>query len=227
MALDQPMVERLMAYDGTNRNLFLVDEMLPAARLWSRLSASRAERSALEADLWRIMGGIGGPLSGLWMALLAGAFMGGLHVLSRYHPFTKRCMKCGRPVCLRCNRELRAETHCSQCFYVFLQRGAVDPQLRAEKEQNVKRYRHRLDLLARALTVVAMGSGHLFEGLVIRGLLLFTVYLFVVLNALFPLGFLRDSVAIVAITPMPRVAALAVLFVLAYAAALIDILRGR
>lgn len=82
------------------------------------------------------------------------------------------CPRCGDPACTRCDDTPDPEV-CAQCYHVFQGSSLnMDRSLKARKEDSIRRYRARRNVLRRLLSLIAAGTGHLLVGASIRGVLL-------------------------------------------------------
>ena len=155
---DKPLMNRLLLSPGLPRS-----ELAALAEVPGR--AARVQSQAAAA----LLGGLGAsygtfvPLA-VALGLVAFGFLRGGRGVSH------ACDKCGRPVCRRCDPQLRAGSQfCPQCVNVFARRGVVPPLLKVNKEMEVRRHRTRSSRIAYALGAVCGGLGHVFSGAALRG----------------------------------------------------------
>jgi tetratricopeptide (TPR) repeat protein len=161
--------------DDFSANRYLVDVPVPEAKIAALVALDggpEAVRVAVEALL-------AGPLPlGAW-PWAAGSLLAALAALTlaarRIAP-ARRCERCGRPACGRCDGA--TGTACGQCVNVFERRGVVDPRDRLRKEREVRRTAALTRLTARALAVLGGGAGHVITGAPVRGALLMGGILF-------------------------------------------------
>ena len=180
LELDRSLVEAHMSGDDLRANRYLIDSWLP----WSEIAgagASGAEAGVRTQAAERLLG----PLAVSWQ-LGGGAVLLLLLALSlakrRLRP-SSQCVKCGRPVCGRCDLELPGEGLCGQCVNVFIRRAVADPPARIRKEARVKAYQAFRVQTVRALSIVVSGAGHLATGRPLLGFAILWTAAFLALNA--------------------------------------------
>jgi tetratricopeptide (TPR) repeat protein len=103
---------------------------------------------------------------------LAGLFiLPGLGLVPR-RSSARRCQRCGRPYCRRCQSVGKHPDVCSQCLHLFILRDGVAPGVRQRKMQDVARHARRLWIGARIVSLVLPGGGHILGGRLISGAIL-------------------------------------------------------
>ena len=95
--------------------------------------------------------------------LLAALLLPGIGLAPRSGA-ARRCRRCGRPYCRRCQVTTKHPDVCSQCMHLFILRDGVAPGVKTRKMAEVARYRRRVWLGARILSLALPGSGHLLGG---------------------------------------------------------------
>ena len=131
----------------TEQQLFEAD--VETAALWSRMF------DVDSGELWGVANGLWSRVGGrtpLWsITVLSVIAMGFAFVLARRQKgLSTACPKCGTPA----NRTAYG-TLCEQCTSVFLTAVAVEPRLRAKKENEVRTYQRRRRLTERLTSLVA------------------------------------------------------------------------
>ncbi len=107
-----------------------------------------------------------------------------------------RCGICGGVGCLRCRRELCALDICEECLYIRIKGSFVDAKdlwFRQRRIQDAAAARARA---GRLLSLFLPGTGHLFQGRALAGLLLMALFSLTLTNALFPTVFVPDWVGL-------------------------------
>jgi tetratricopeptide (TPR) repeat protein len=155
--LDRRLAER----QSDHRANFIVADVLLTARELAPLAEDRTLGDAVAQQLRQpLFGALSDELATIATVLL-GVLLWGLAGLGRYLRPCSECMRCGRPVCFRCDRDTLGGRACGQCLNVFTKKGLVDAQTRARKEAQVRDFQGRWEWARRALSLPIAGAGHL------------------------------------------------------------------
>ncbi len=92
--------------------------------------------------------------------------------LSQRGGAARRCRRCGRPFCRRCRVGTKDPDHCSQCVHLYILRDGLAPVIKSRKMDEVTRYRKRVWIGERLLSLPLPGSGHVLGGRPCLGALL-------------------------------------------------------
>ena len=124
--------------------------------------------------------------------LAAVTVLGAVGVLLRSAGASKACMRCGRPVCRRCDPELsRGSVLCQQCVNVFARKNVVGPPVKIRKQIEVAQFRLRMERLSYLFGLLCSGAGHVFSGLPVRGAIHAFIFLFTLSTIVFRQGVVR------------------------------------
>lgn len=115
-----------------------------------------------------------------------------LQLINKSYAFTTVCQKCGGAVCYRCQRSIKDNKLCSQCYYIIVRREGVDPKSKISKMLEIKGYVSRRLFITRFITFLLPGTGHVLKGLTIRGVMFLLLFLILGVNILEPGGFIND-----------------------------------
>lgn len=85
---------------------------------------------------------------------------------------SRPCTRCGRMLCLRCDGPPLEEDICTQCFHAFVENEGVDPRQRAAKEMEILNNHTRRDRRRKLFSRLVPGTGQIFAGETIRGVIL-------------------------------------------------------
>jgi hypothetical protein len=172
---DAAFLQRHGADDDFSANRYLVDVPVAPGRIEALAVGDGTPAAVGDAVLARL----GAPLPRAAWPWVTGAFLALLWlaalVAPRLEP-SRRCERCGRPACLRCDGA--GGPLCGQCVNVYVKRGMVDARDRLRKEAQVRRHQRFTAVVTRSLALVGGGAGHVFHGLAGRGLAVMTVLLF-------------------------------------------------
>jgi tetratricopeptide (TPR) repeat protein len=103
-----------------------------------------------------------GTVAGV-VGLLGALLLPGLGIAPRTSP-ARRCRRCGRPFCRRCSVRTKDPDHCSQCVHLYILRDGLAPNVKNRKMAEVVRYRRRVWVGERVLSLVCPGGGHVLGG---------------------------------------------------------------
>ncbi len=95
-----------------------------------------------------------------------------------------RCRRCGEIFCSRCEKRISREEVCLKCFKTLLKTSELGPKERIERILEIQRYRDNRNQSLKILTLIFPGSGHIYYGWSLYGMLLvlsFTFFLFLAL----------------------------------------------
>jgi tetratricopeptide (TPR) repeat protein len=152
-------------------NRYLVDVPVSAAKIAALAASDPAPatlRASAQVALLRPAAGAVWP----WVAAGLLALLWGLSLAGQRLDPCRRCHRCGRPVCRRCDGATGRA--CGQCVNVYEKRGVVEARDQLRKERQVRRYAAWRRAAARALSLLLGGGGHLVTDAPLRGLLFTT-----------------------------------------------------
>ena len=115
-----------------------------------------------------------------------------LHIINKSYAFTTVCQKCGGAVCYKCQRSIKDNKLCSQCYYIIIRREGVDPKSKIVKMLQIKNYIARRLFMARVMSFILPGTGHILKGMTIRGILFLSLFLIFGVYIIIPNGFIND-----------------------------------
>lgn len=170
--LDSEAVLRFRSTSGQNPNRFVVDETLPLTALWKYAGkkATGTVTMGLSALPPRFM-----PIPGLFMALLF--FIINKRVKNRAY----RCGKCGKILCIHCEKRILWGRMCLQCYRSLVKLDELDAKERIASLLAVYEHRKRRRDFLKVLSFVIPGSSQIYAGNVSYGLLFLWPFLFFML----------------------------------------------
>lgn len=175
--LDAEGVRRWIKMAKTGRARDAVID-IPLPDKWLRAAIGKRDghelREAAET-IWENWGGVGSTGAFPYVGAGVIALMVLLLLLRGKIYISGPCVRCGRPVCRRCNSELPDDTTCGQCFHAFSHKDQVDAKSRIAKEIQIRHYRLRKERLARFITFVLPGVGQMVKDRPLRGALFLAV----------------------------------------------------
>jgi len=175
--------------------------------------------------MWRSWGGLGSTggfpfvAGGFVLLLLL------LQVLKERWQLSLPCVRCGRPVCRRCDSDLPDRNSCGQCFHAFRQREGVDARARIEKEIQIRQRRRRLERLSRLFSFMVPGMGQLLVDKTIRGFTIMVFFSLALMQVLTKGGPMVDTNAVGVALNWSWIAVIGALALVAYTWALLSAFR--
>ncbi len=121
-----------------------------------------------------------------FVAIILFSLMLFLQLLNKSYAFTTVCQKCGGPVCYRCQRTIKDNKLCSQCYYIIVKREGADPKSKITKMLQIKNYVANRVFTTRLISFFLLGAGHILKGLTIRGTVFLLLFLTCAVGLLFP-----------------------------------------
>lgn len=171
--IDDALVTELLAQGNEGRARRLPKDVgYDRREIWKKVFLLRLDegfRSAWTRALQAPATLAGG--TGLALALL----LPGLLIAPRAAP-ARRCRRCGRASCRRCQVVTKHPDHCSQCMHLFILRDGLAPAIKNQKMEQVVRHRRRVWIGERVLSLALPGGGHIMGGRPVFGALLLVVW---------------------------------------------------
>jgi tetratricopeptide (TPR) repeat protein len=202
---------------------------LPLPREWLAFRTNGTHGRQLKqasTHMWQNWGGAGSTDTFPYVGAGVAVFFGLMLLLRGRMYLSSACVRCGRPVCRRCNTELPDNTTCGQCFHAFKHKEQVDAKSRISKEIQIRQYRRRKERIARFITFVLPGVGQFIKDRPLRGALFLTVFCCVVVQVLFRNGVMADPHTLGSGIDWLKLVPLAVLFLGVYVWAILDAFRA-
>ena len=157
-------------------NSYLADEKIPASLFQSRFWSAGEKQGDLEKELRALLYRGWDPRKVLvFYAILGVLTIGAVLILSRLGR-SLACPRCGTIACKHCHRFAQVEGLCSQCYFMFVRKGGIDPQERVIKEFEIQRFGMRRKWLTRIVSLPLLGVGHFIRGKSVRGLVLNLIF---------------------------------------------------
>lgn len=219
-------ISRLRKLSVTRRaNDVVADLELPVAWLTSQRDGHNGRWRNVAGHMWRAWGGVGSvetfPFVGGGLVVLFGLFL----LLRRKMALSNGCVRCGRPVCRRCNSELKDNTLCGQCFHAFVKKDHVDAKSRISKEIQIRQYVRRRETFARGINFVLPGVGQIIKERTLRGGLFLLAFCIVMVQVLLEGGVMRDAQALGAGVDWLKMVPILLVFAGLYAWSVLDVFR--
>jgi len=170
--LDNEAVLRFRSIFGRNPNRFVIDETLPFSVLWeyAQGKATRAFTMGLSILPLRVM-----PVLGLLMAIL-------FFILNKkFKNRAYRCSKCGKILCIHCEKRILWGRMCSQCYLSLVKLDELDAKERIAKLLAVYEHQKRRRDFLKMISFILPGSCQIYAGDMLHGLLYLWPFLFFLL----------------------------------------------
>ncbi len=162
--LDPVAVSRFTSIAGLTPNRFVVDETLSISVLWQYAMAKGNT----------YLGKLGTLISIIAFALICGFYLLDRNVKHRAH----RCKRCGAVFCSRCSRALTWGEMCPNCFNSLIKIDELDSRERIARLLAIYQSQTRRRNVAKVLSLLIPGGGHIYSGRILSGLLWLWPFLF-------------------------------------------------
>lgn len=186
--LDMNAVSQFRAIFARKPNRFVVDESLPELALWNHARSNTTGISTMGMSLlpsWIIPA----------VALLMGITFYGLHTRMKHRAY--RCTRCGRIMCSKCEKHILWGHMCPQCFKSLVKLDELDARERIARILSVYEHKKTQRDIIKMITLFLPGSGFIYGGNILRGMLFLWPFLFFLLiplaNAFFVVGMANFS----------------------------------
>jgi tetratricopeptide (TPR) repeat protein len=186
--LDRDAVSQFRSTFGRKPNRFVIDEILPGSMLWDHAGTKTYSISTMGLSLLP-------PFAMPAVVVLMGILFYAMNTRIKNRAY--RCTRCGRIMCNKCEKHILWGHMCPQCFKSLVKLDELDARERIARILNVYEYKKKQRDIIKFLTFVLPGSGFIYAGNILRGMLFLWPFLFFLLipavNALFIIGMLNFS----------------------------------
>lgn len=181
--LDNNAVSRFREVSGRNPNRFVIDEGLPFSALWKYIEGRTTGISTLGLS----------TVSPLFMPVIAIFMAVFFYILDRQlKSRAHRCNRCGEILCSKCEKHILWGQMCLNCYRSLVKLDELDAKDRISKILTVYNYQKRRRNIIKMISYILPGSGQIFAGNILFGLLFLWTFLFFLLvpimNSVFVVG---------------------------------------
>lgn len=178
--LDSEAVSAYRAIVSWNPNRFVIDEGMPKSVIW--------EYSSKKAPQTTTMGLSTVPL--IFMPAVAIAMIIFFSVFdTRVKNRAYRCNRCGKILCNKCEKHILWGRMCLQCYRSLVKLDELDAKERIARILTVYEHRKKKKDIIKLLSLIIPGSGQIYSGNILYGLLFLWPFLFFfmvpVMNSIF------------------------------------------
>jgi len=167
--LDNDAVLNFRRIAGRNPNRFVVDEGLPVLDLLKYAMGKTPGASTMGLSTVPL---IAMPVMALLMGIL-------FFILNRYFENKAyRCDRCGKILCYHCEKHLLWRNMCLQCYRSLVKLDELDAKERVARLLTVYEHQKKRRTMIKALSFLIPGSGQLYAGTMLYGLLFLWPFLF-------------------------------------------------
>ena len=171
--INDALVTRLLAQGNEGRSRRMpMDVGYAPGQVWKRAFTLRLDPSGRSA--WTRSLSAPATLAGGAGFILV-FLVPGLGLAARGAP-ARRCRRCGKAFCRRCQVVTKYPDHCSSCMHLFILRDGLAPNVKSRKMEEVVRYRRLVWIGERVLSLALPGGGHVLGGRPLLGLTLLVAW---------------------------------------------------
>jgi len=170
--LDRDAVARFRAIFSRNPNRFVVDEVLTASDLWKYSIGKTTSTSTMGLS----------TVPMVFLPVIAFSMVILFYILNRrLKSSAYRCSKCGIILCNKCEKHILWGRMCLQCYRSLVKLNELDAKKRITRVLAVYEYQKRRRVIIKVLSFIMPGSGQIYAGNVLYGLLFLWPFLFLLL----------------------------------------------
>ena len=192
--LDPKLVDQYSKIDTTNMNRLVIDQDIPAQRLWGRFLANVIGR---EGFLFRLFMAWFETIPSRATILMPILFLGFLIGMSRYgraKRFLTRCPMCGSPTYRFYLGTQDEEFICFNCYRIFVQKEKLHPKIAEKKSHQVRQFQKQNHFIGRFVSFFFVGFGYLWRGSSLKGLICLFLFFVFVLKFVYWNGVIPSSI---------------------------------
>lgn len=176
--LDAESVTTYMRYGKISSDKFVKDARLPLSRLYKEFFSPTQGRTAVSKVISsHLLGGMS-PRTASAIFLVGLILMGILTFTGRNIKIASACKRCGRAFCEKCQTVISVPDTCIRCYSAFEQITGLDIREREKVRAESRLYLEHIHRLAQIMSLIIPGSGHIYLGKTVRGII-FTFVTFV------------------------------------------------
>jgi tetratricopeptide (TPR) repeat protein len=170
--LDRDAVARFRAIFSRNPNRFVVDEVLTISDLWKYSMGKTTSASTIGLS----------TVPKAFLPVIAFSMIILFYILNRrLKSSAYRCNKCGVILCNKCEKHILWGRMCLQCYRSLVKFDELDAKKRITRVLTVYEYQKRRRVIIKILSFIIPGSGQIYAGSVLYGLLFLWPFLFLLL----------------------------------------------
>ena len=191
--LNPQLLDTWNRYQGLDPGRFVVEMPLPVSCIWRDFWTSTAGRAEVGSNTFRRFSGGLSLDASRYIAFVLLLLMVVLTIVERFVPHAHSCRMCSKSFCPLCQSEIKDTTICSRCYNAFEMRAGLDPRIREQVRAEVRLKSHRAALAAELMSLLLPGTGHIFLGKSVRGIIFSTVGLLFLLGVAYRHGIARSE----------------------------------
>jgi tetratricopeptide (TPR) repeat protein len=182
--LDRDAVSMFRRIFSRNPNRFVIDENLPMSTIWGYAEEKATRASTIDLSIVppALM-----PVIALLMVILFYIFTGRV----KYKAY--RCKRCGTILCNKCEKHILWGRMCLQCYRSLIKLDELDAKERIARLLTVYEYQKGRRDIIKVLSFIMPGSGQIYAGNVLYGLLFLWPFLFLLFIPITNLIFIPET----------------------------------
>jgi hypothetical protein len=182
--LDRDAVSMFRRIFSRNPNRFVIDETLPPSTVWRYAEEKASRASTIDFSIVppALM-----PVIALLMVILFYIFTGRV----KYKAY--RCKRCGTILCNKCEKHILWGRMCLQCYRSLIKLDELDAKERIARLLTVYDHQKKRRYIIKVLSFIMPGSGQIYAGNVLNGLLFLLPFLFLLFIPIANLIFIPET----------------------------------
>ncbi len=179
--IDSNKVDFYNTVKGVSVNRFVMDETLSTRELLN-FGFRKSTNDKPKISLSGVFSFTNRILSIFLLVLL----IAGIYFFDRYFSYgAYKCRRCGKIFCSNCERRLSHDDVCIKCFRTLVEVSELGPKDRIGRILDIQRYREKKNNRLKILTLLFPGSGHIYFGWSLKGLMIMLSFTFFLSSVFF------------------------------------------
>jgi tetratricopeptide (TPR) repeat protein len=174
VGIDPGVVDTYEAIRGKSSHRFVIDETLSNKTLWTL--AFKSQTGYQSANFFnKLISFVNREISIiLVLIVIAGFVIYGKKASDGAY----RCKRCGKIYCAECEKRISQENVCIVCYKTLIKVSELSSKNRIERILEIQHFRERKNWHLKFLTILFPGSGHLYHGWTVYGLVILLFFSF-------------------------------------------------
>lgn len=190
--LDSGLINYYTGIHDSNFNRLLIDEPVSHKSILQNIFQNSTLRDKIAKGIWgKSMRGISLkklPLASVIMFFILLI----IYFYRRVYGFAHTCLRCGQVICSKCQGSMDEKEYCLPCIHVFIKKDGISAKTRISKIVQIRKFKRREGKISRFISFLVPGSGQIYLGQTLRGIVFVLISIFLLVNIFYWRGILID-----------------------------------